>query len=128
MAGDLLLDTNVVIAIFNRDQLVVEKVQSYAVFLPTVVLGELYYGAYASSRVATNLTRLEEFASQVAVMAVSRFTGSVYGKIKNQLRAAGRPIPDNDIWIAAVAVQHGFTLATRDDHFRHIDGLEVVYW
>jgi tRNA(fMet)-specific endonuclease VapC len=48
--------------------------------------------------------------------------------IKAALRTSGRMIPDNDIWIAASAMQHGLTLATRDQHFQAVDGLQTVSW
>ncbi|RLB16513.1 MAG: VapC toxin family PIN domain ribonuclease, partial [Deltaproteobacteria bacterium] len=51
-----------------------------------------------------------------------------YAKIKNALREKGRPIPENDIWIAAIAVQYNLTLVSRDDHFKRIDGLHTEIW
>jgi tRNA(fMet)-specific endonuclease VapC len=48
--------------------------------------------------------------------------------LRNGLRAKGRPIPDNDIWIAALGVQHGLTIATRDSHFRELDGVAILIW
>jgi len=48
--------------------------------------------------------------------------------VRDRLRLKGRPIPENDIWIAAVALQHGLPLATRDDHFNEVDGLRVENW
>ena len=55
-------------------------------------------------------------------------TAAAYGQIKDELRLKGRPIPENDVWIAAVARQHGLILASRDDHFRSVDGLAVEAW
>ena len=52
----------------------------------------------------------------------------MYGVIKQALREKGRPIPENDIWIAAIAQQYGLTLVTRDDHFTAIDGLTLEKW
>jgi tRNA(fMet)-specific endonuclease VapC len=51
-----------------------------------------------------------------------------YGVIKNALRAKGRPIPENDIWIAAIAMQYHLTLVARDGHFQEVDGLVVGQW
>lgn len=55
-------------------------------------------------------------------------TSQQYGKIKNGLRVKGRPIPENDIWIAAICKQHGLTLISRDEHFKEIDGLPITAW
>jgi tRNA(fMet)-specific endonuclease VapC len=55
-------------------------------------------------------------------------TARQYGRISQQLRKKGRPIPQNDMWIAALALQHGLTLVTRDAHFSHIDGLLLQDW
>jgi len=55
-------------------------------------------------------------------------TATHYARIKNDLRLKGKPIPENDIWIAALALQHGLILATRDAHFGEVDGLTVVRW
>ena len=54
-------------------------------------------------------------------------TARLYGRIKAELRRKGKPIPENDIWIAAAAIQYGLTLVTRDRHFDFIDGLSRQY-
>jgi tRNA(fMet)-specific endonuclease VapC len=51
-----------------------------------------------------------------------------YGAIRDELRRKGRPIPDNDIWVAAIARQHNLTLITRDTHFQEIEGLSIGSW
>jgi len=99
-----------------------------AVFVPSIVLGELYYGARKSGRAAANVTRVDAFAAGNAVLVCDEDTARRYGEIKDGLRVIGRPIPENDIWIAAVARQHGLTLATRDAHFSHVAGLLVAAW
>jgi tRNA(fMet)-specific endonuclease VapC len=53
---------------------------------------------------------------------------NTYGEVKNALRLKGHPIPENDIWIAAVAHQHDLTLVTRDTHFDEIDNLKIIAW
>ncbi len=98
------------------------------VFLPSVVVGELYYGALSSHRIAENQSRLEYFASSVTILACDEATALHFGQIKNGLRILGRPIPDNDLWIAALARQYGLTLVTRDKHFRAIEHLVVSSW
>ena len=68
-----------------------------------------------------NLTRIDDFAASVDVISCDAITAQYYGRIKDHLRSQGRPIPENDIWIAAVAMQHALPVATRDDHFKQVD-------
>ena len=129
MNGKYLLDTNVVIAIFAGEPSTLEHLaQSNEVFVPTVVLGELYYGARKSTRVDVNINRIHELAASSALLGCDIETSRHYGRIKNDLRVKGRPIPENDIWIAAVAQQHGLTLASRDKHFDEVDALSLEVW
>ncbi|OGW62329.1 MAG: twitching motility protein PilT [Nitrospirae bacterium RBG_16_64_22] len=129
MNGRYLLDTNVVIAIFAEEQAVLQRLaEATEVFVPAAVLGELYYGARKSKLVEENITRIDEFASAAAVLGCDTATAKQYGWIKNDLRAKGCPIPENDIWIAAVARQYGLDVVSRDDHFRDIANLGVEVW
>ena len=129
MTGRFLLDTNAVISVFASDALLQARLSGAAeVFIPSMALGELYYGARKSSRVTENLEKINEFAARSAVLACDATTAQWYGEIKNNLRAKGRPIPENDIWIAAIANQHDLTLVTRDAHFAEVEGLGTVAW
>jgi tRNA(fMet)-specific endonuclease VapC len=124
--GKALVDTNVVIALFAGEPAIVESVQrKAAVFLCAPVLGELCYGVRASARVESNLRRLDEFAKALIVLPCDAQTAASYGEVKFELRKKGRPIPENDVWIAALARQHGLALLTRDGHFQEIEGLGV---
>lgn len=129
MAGKLLLDTSVVVDLFAGDP-AVQRVLSTAeeVFVPSIVFGELFYGAQRSNRRDANRVQVEAFASATAVLPCDLNTARHYGSIKDALRSKGRPLPENDIWIAALARQHALTLATRDAHFREIDGLALLAW
>jgi tRNA(fMet)-specific endonuclease VapC len=89
------------------------------------VLGELYYGAQKSSRGEANIARVNTFAAANAILVCATATAQYYGAIKNHLGAKGQPIPENDIWIAAIARQHQLTLVTRAGHFQVIKGLLV---
>lgn len=129
MNGRFLLDTNIVIAIFAAEPAVLQRVATVdEVFVPVIALGELYYGARKSARSEANINRIDEFAAAMATLGCDGATARHYGRIKDDLRAKGRPIPENDIWIAAVAVQHGLTVVSRDDHFANIAGLPVEVW
>src|SRR5689334_21984875 len=129
MSGRYLLDTNVVIALWANDATVThELARAEEVFVPIIVLGERYYGAQKSAWSGTNIARIDGFAARNSILVCDLATAQQYGQSKNALRAKGRPIPENDLWIAAVALQYNLTLATRDDHFREIDGLTTVNW
>src|SRR5215210_6030881 len=129
MNGRYLLDTNIVIAIFANEAVVHQQLAGAGeVFVPSIVLGELYYGAQKSARIASNVTRVDEFAANNTVLVCDTETARQYGQIKSELRAKGRPIPENDIWIAAVTTQHQLALITRDGHFNNVDGLLLEVW
>jgi tRNA(fMet)-specific endonuclease VapC len=129
MTGRFLLDTNIVIALFAQDSSVLQHVgEADEVFVPAIVLGELYYGAQKSARIEENLGKIDEFASEAAILGCDEHTAKHYGIVKNRLRAKGRPIPENDIWIAAVALQHTLELVSRDPHFKQIESLGLAVW
>ena len=97
-------------------------------YVPVVVLGELYYGAFNSGRVQANLARIDRFALDMAVLTGNKGTAREYGQIEKALRNNGRPIPENDMWIAAIARQRDLILAIRDNHFSHVDNLKYEMW
>ncbi|MDB5298079.1 MAG: PilT protein domain protein [Phycisphaerales bacterium] len=122
MAGRIALDTNVVVPLLGGDGGIVVRAAAAAVFLPLMVVGELYFGAEKSGRPVQNVARIDALIERIVVLPCDVATAREFGRIKGALRAKGRPIPDNDVWIAAAAVQHGLTLATRDAHFDAVDG------
>jgi len=128
MAGSYLLDTNLVIAILNQEDIFEERLKESKVYVSSTVLGELYYGAHKSARTSDNLQRIASFLVGYEMLACDKVTAEEYGIIKAQLEAKGHPIPENDIWIAAIARQYALTLVTRDDHFKAVDGLTVETW
>ena len=129
MNGRFLLDTNIVIALFAEDTSVQKGImEAEQVFLPSIVLGELYYGAAKSLRTEENISRVDEFAAMSAVLGPNTATAKEYGDIKNALRNKGCPIPENDIWIAAITKRYGLTLVTRDEHFKEVEGIAIETW
>jgi tRNA(fMet)-specific endonuclease VapC len=129
MAGSLLLDTSFVIDLFARKP-GAERVVAAApeLYLPSIALGELLYGAERSTRRAENTAEVEEFAASVAILSCDAETAWHYGEIKASLRRRGRPLPDNDVWIASVARQHELTVVARDAHFHEVPGLALLTW
>jgi len=128
MSGKL-LDTNAVIALQKAEPDFLQFLDSDdELLIPAIVIGELYLGAYNSLRVSENVKVVDEFATDNTVLPCDAETGKQFGQIRYQLKVKGRPIPENDIWIAAIAIQHGLTLVTRDEHFNDVDGLQVEKW
>ena len=129
MNGKLLLDTNIVIPLFAQDPTILEHLQeAEEVFIPSNVLGELYFGAGKSNQAKQNIARIDEFAINNTILGCDIETARHYGDIKTTLRKKGRPIPENDIWIAAIALQHDLTLVTRDAHFEEVNNLKTDSW
>ena len=129
MSGKYLLDTNTVIRLFKDDSAVVnEMAAADLVCLSCIVIGELLYGARNSARVGQNLAQVHELVDLRPVLNCDLETAEMFGQIKSALRAKGRPIPENDIWIAAHASQYQLTLVTDDHHFQQVDGIALESW
>lgn len=129
MGGRYLLDTNIVIASLSSDTEVLQRIEDAdEYFVSATVLGEMFYGALYSANLSKNLHRLEDFVSDAGFLCCDTNTARHYGQIKATLRQKGKPIPENDIWIAASAIQHSLILATRDLHFDNVDGLQLAWW
>jgi len=127
--GDVLLDTSVVIPYFKGDRAVHTQIQASAkLHLPQTVLGELICGAHLSTNPARTLAEVQNFLKAVVVLSPGVTTAEHYGRIRADLAKAGTPIPENDIWIAALAIEHQLPLAARDAHFDLISGLQVLKW
>lgn len=126
----ILLDSSAYSHLKRGDRRIAEIVRgSEEVLLSTIVIGELLYGFRKGSRLERNLQELQGFLSSpyVTVITVSFTTADRYARIAASLRAKGRPIPANDIWIAAHALEAGADLVSYDRHFDQIDGLVLVY-
>ena len=124
-----LLDTNIVIALFGAaEDLKWQFAYDAEYWVPCIVVGELLYGAYHSAEIRQNLREIEAFISSTRIAECSTETAQFYGRIKGDLRKRGKLIPDNDIWIAAIASQNRLTLLTRDSHFSSVIGLSYESW
>ena len=127
--GRFLLDTNIIIALLEGDDAVLSHLDLAAeVFIPAVALGELFFGAAKSGRPSENTARVERFASGRAIVSSDIDVARECGKLKQYLKKKGRPLPENDIWIAAAAKCHGMVLVTRDRHFREVEDLPTADW
>lgn len=129
MSGKYLLDTNIIIALFAGDPFVKKHIaKAGEIFIPAIVIGELFFGAFKSGRPKANTARIENFAASNTVVACDIGTSRKYGYIKNLLQKKGHPIPENDLWIAALAMEYELTLVSRDEHFKKINELKRVAW
>jgi tRNA(fMet)-specific endonuclease VapC len=87
-----------------------------------------HFGAVRSGRSEANAARIDDLAATCTVVGVDAETARRCGQLEGELRKKGRPIPENDLWIAACALRHGLILATRDRHFDQVEGLQVETW
>jgi tRNA(fMet)-specific endonuclease VapC len=102
-------------------------VQQYKqVYLPIAVVGELRFGALNSQHVAENLARIDKLIERCSVLDLSLSTTMQYASVRLQLKRSGTPIPENDVWIAAICMEQNTPLASSDLHFAHVQDLEWV--
>ena len=126
----ILLDSSAYSHLKRGHRQVTELVRaSEEVLLSLVVIGELLYGFRNGSRLERNVRELRAFLDNpyVTVATMSFTTADRYSRIAASLRAKGRPIPSNDIWIAAQAMETGADLVSHDRHFEEIDGLAWIH-
>jgi len=112
----------------NVPEVVAQVEQADEVFLPFVVLAELRGGFAAGNRARKNEEALARFLNKpnIKTLFADEQTVEHYAILWNQLRQQGTPIPANDLWIAALVVQHGLTLYARDAHFKHLPQIAVI--
>ena len=123
----VILDTNVVIEVSKDNSAVIDQLVQYNEWLFTSVgLGELYYGAYNSTQLSKHLKECKVIERSMGIIPISAETTEHYGHIKPNLRKSGKLIPENDIWIAAIARQLDITLVTMDKHFERISPLKKI--
>ncbi len=128
MSGsEIALDTNEAIAVLNNAGDAGRWIARFArVHLPVPVVGELRFGALNSRRANENRERVEALVVRCSILDADVTTAEMYATVRLRLKRAGTPIPENDVWIAALCIQHHVPLATSDEHFAHVVGLDVV--
>ena len=125
----MILDTDAVSALFAGDPALGEILKAdQRHHLPVVVIGEYRYGLLRS-RYRRQLERLLDSLIRESVeLHVDETTAETYSRVREDLRRAGRPIPENDVWISALARQHDLPVVSRDEHFAHVPGLRRLAW
>lgn len=124
----IMLDTSAYIAFKGGDKNIIEILQhADTVNLNAIVIGELLAGFAAGAKEIKNKSELNDFlnTSRCQMLTIDENTPFYYAQIYKLLRQKGRPIPANDLWIAAVTMQHGHILCTLDQHFDQIEGLFI---
>lgn len=125
----LILDTDALSAFADGDsglRQTIDEEQELAV--PAVVLGEYLFGIRQSRWRARYEDWLRQTASILPVLQIGPATAARYAEIRSELKSAGKPIPTNDLWTAALAREHGWAVLSRDRHFQAVAGLKLVSW
>ncbi len=124
-----MLDTNICIYAMNRRRGFQARLPLEDCGVSIVVLGELEFGAHRSSRSAQSFASIRDFAASVQVVDLDAEVARQYGRLRAHLRAVGRPIGPNDLWIAAHALARDVPLITHNvSEFRRVPGLSVETW
>lgn len=128
MAGkDVVLDTNIVVGHFRNAGKFDAELREHQLFLPHIVIAELLAGAFKSARPDHHRSLVETFLTTTTQLATTFETTKFYGRVWADLANSGKMIPQNDIWIAALCIQHQLPLVTQDAHFGNVDGLQVEH-
>jgi tRNA(fMet)-specific endonuclease VapC len=122
------LDSNIVIDILNSKSSTISIIERYhLICLPIVVCGELLYGAHNSQKHVMNLQVVHAFINKCTLLETNFLVAEQYAKIRLQLKKIGKPIPENDIWIAALCIVKDIPLLSFDKHFIDITSLKLIH-
>ncbi len=126
--NNFLVDTNIVIEVFKGNKEIADYLYKLSeIFIPSIALGELYTGINRVSNREKHLKRLNDFLKLTTILNVDGDTSVIYGELIADLYKLGKPIPTNDVWIAATAIQYNLTLLSSDKHFEKINHLQFSY-
>lgn len=124
----ILVDTNAYVAYLQGDRNVFAMLGlAERTLISVIVLGELYAGFQGGTQYLENKKRLAQFIQKptVQVIQVTQDTAEIFGRIKNQLKSNGTPIPIHDLWLAAQAIETGSVMVTFDQHFSYVSELRL---
>ena len=125
--SSVVADTSIFIDLMKGESAIAQKLESFTeVFLSPIVLAELYFGAYRSASPEKHLNKIAIAIGNTKLLAIDAATSEAFASLKLALFAKGKPIPENDIWIAATAMQYNVPLYTTDSHFKEIKGLSLI--
>ena len=107
----------------------IEKVGSQNIFVSSISIAELFYGAHNSEQKQKNLKLIAELVEEVNIIDFDSFAGGCFGEIKANLRSKGELINDSDLFIAAIAISNDLILVTNNEkHFQRIEKLKIANW
>jgi tRNA(fMet)-specific endonuclease VapC len=122
-----MLDTNVITKLLDKDPAAISLIQRIdKLYTSIIVVGELFFAADNSSKRDANMLKFREALSCIEVISIDDAVCISYAEIKLELKRKGKPVPDNDIWIAACACVHSLPVATFDHHFFEISQIELM--
>jgi predicted nucleic acid-binding protein len=125
----VILDTNALSAFIDGERGVGEVLRRQArVLIPVIVLGEFRYGIAQSKRRSSYEAWLQAHLADFEILSVTEETAVAYAAVRVALKRSGRPIPANDAWIAALALQHRMPVLSRDEHFDVVPDLDRESW
>jgi len=127
-----LLDTDTVIYILKGDPVIEANLRKHLhdpIKIGTVTLMELYYGAYKSQKVTSNIAKIRNLENVLEIIPVGEDVAEIFGREKVRLEKEGTPLDDFDLVLGCCALAHNLTLVTNNvRHFRRIEGLQVTNW
>ena len=125
----MILDTNAVSALFEGDRALAALLGGEGrQHLPVIVIGEYRYGLVRSRHRRSLRSLLDKLISESIVLPIGVETAAAYAAVREALRARGTSIPENDIWISALAVEHGLDIVSRDTDFDQVGGVRRRCW
>ena len=125
----MILDTNALSALLDGDEALVGILWEVdRQTIPSVVLGEYRFGIMRSRFRKKMEKVLDQLEAESNVLPVDAGTARFYAQTRHRLRQKGTPIPENDIWIAALSLQHKLPLVSRDEHFEQVPGITRISW
>ncbi|MFN8282235.1 MAG: type II toxin-antitoxin system VapC family toxin [Chitinophagales bacterium] len=127
MVKHIAIDTNIAIALLNNQTTVFSILNKFdVIYIPVTVCGELLFGAKNSKLSVKNTKRYVEFIQSCELLDSNLIVAQNYASIRLNLKLIGKPIPENDIWIAAICMTNNIPLFTADKHFSYIEQLKVI--
>lgn len=125
----MILDTNAISALADADPDIAQVLgDTTDAALPFIAYAEFRYGLHGSSRPEIGMQQLARLAKNLPLLFPDFDTLEIYALLKDQLKRNGRKIPDNDLWIAALAQQHDMPILSQDRHFDHVPGIQRIGW
>lgn len=125
----MILDTNALSVLADGDLEIATLIRRHDfIAIPVVVLGEYRYGIKRSRHRLEYENWLAQQIERVEILPITQETAVIYAEIRHSLKIAGRPMPSNEVWIAALAREHQLPIASQDRHFDSVAGVIRVEW